>query len=108
MKKVVFTLMLLASFCFSAYAETEPPQTFSEAMRWYKEAAKEGNPRAQFLLGLMYHNGIRVGRDLVEAERWYRAAALKGHSSAQLSLAVILHKGEISQADPTVRYAGTS
>jgi TPR repeat protein len=49
-------------------------QSDLEALRWYRKAADQGHPKAQFGLGLMYFHGLGVGPDFREAARWYRKA----------------------------------
>jgi TPR repeat protein len=50
--------------------------------------AQAGDPRAQYLLGLMSFHGLwPVARDVKEAMRWFAAAAAKGHAEAQYALA---------------------
>ena len=38
-------------------------QNHAEAVRWYRAAAKQGVPGAQFNLGLMYANGQGIAQD---------------------------------------------
>ena len=58
----------------------------TEAVRWYRRAAEQGDVLAQYNLGWMYENGRGVGRDRVEAVRWYRLAAEQGDADAQRAL----------------------
>ncbi len=37
--------------------------------------AEQGNPTAQYRLGVMYDSGFGVTRDEAEAMKWYRRAA---------------------------------
>jgi TPR repeat protein len=66
------------------------PQNFTEAMRWYRMAADQGNATAQTIIGSMYGNRFRdvqvVPQNYAEAVRWYRMAADQGNSQGQLSL----------------------
>ena len=50
------------------------------------EQAKEGNPAAQFEVGLCYAWGEGVRQDYDEAARWARKAAKQGNAKAQLAL----------------------
>lgn len=53
------------------------------------EAARQGDPYAQFAFGLMQERGIGVQRDLAEAVRWYDLSARKGNIYAQNNLGLI-------------------
>ncbi|MBL8697474.1 MAG: sel1 repeat family protein [Alphaproteobacteria bacterium] len=58
-------------------------------------AGHAGDPRAQYLLGLMSQRGLPpVTRDLDEAVRWFGHAAHKGHGDAQYALAQAFARGE--------------
>ena len=55
--------------------------------------AEEGNPIAQYNLGLMYDNGEGVPQDYAEAMRWYRLAAEQGCADAQYELGYMYENG---------------
>ena len=61
--------------------------------RWFKEAV-QGNPYAQYSLGLRFARGDEVERNNVEAAKWYRRAAEQGCSEAQLMLGVCFMDGD--------------
>ena len=61
-------------------------QDYSEAVKWYRKAAEQGNAKAQCLLGLMYTLGQGVSRDKSEAVNWFRKAARQGDTNAQEAL----------------------
>ena len=65
----------------------------TEAVRWYRLAAEQGNAEAQSNLGVMYGNGQGVGQDDAEAVRWYRLAAEQGHAHAQNNLGFMYRDG---------------
>jgi len=46
----------------------------TEAMRWYQQAAGQGNAEAEFALGQMYSRGWGVPRDVEDAMRWFQMA----------------------------------
>lgn len=84
-----------------AVAQPAPrPGSFSEAMRWYQDAAAAGNARAQFLLAVKYEAGIDAPKDLVAARSWYARAAEQNHPLAQFKLALMLERGLGGMADP--------
>jgi TPR repeat protein len=61
-------------------------QDKNEAAKWYRLAAEQGDPDAQFILGVMYYQGDRVGKDVREAFKWFRLAAEQGSPEAQSTL----------------------
>jgi ABC-type transport system substrate-binding protein len=56
--------------------------------------AREGDSRAQYLIGLLYHRGLYLPKDDAAARLWYGLAAEQGHSGAQNNLGLMLMKGE--------------
>ena len=70
------------------------PKDYAEALRWYRLAAEQGDPFAQFDLGSHYSEGIGVPKDEKEALRWWQSAAAQGFPPAQHSLGKVLARGE--------------
>ena len=68
------------------------PLDYSEATKWFRLAAEQGDAEAQWNLGLMYHKGRGVIKDDREAVRWFRKAAQQGDPDAQRFLLVIRGK----------------
>lgn len=70
---------------------TDPavPQNIEEAAKWYAKAAKQGYPKAQHNLALLYEDGRGVPQSYTEAAKWYAKAAKAGFSEAQNNLAVL-------------------
>ena len=82
----------------------------SEAAKWYRKAAEQGDINAEFKLGAMYATLYEVGkgvvRDYGESIKWYhkavdqyRKAADQGVAVAQCSLGQIYRQGEIVPQD---------
>jgi uncharacterized protein len=69
------------------------PQSYPDALIWYRRAAEQGNMYAQHNLGLMYANAQGVLRDDSQAVIWFRLAAAQEYASAQYNLALTLHRG---------------
>ncbi len=68
---------------------------YTEAVKWYRRAAEQGDAHGQFCLGNMYHDGKGVAQNYVEAAKWWRRAAEQGKDSlAQYQLAGAYAKGE--------------
>ena len=53
-----------------------------KALFWWTKAAEQGNPRAQFQLGLMYSYGVGVLEDFIKSYAWFNLAALQGDDIA--------------------------
>jgi TPR repeat protein len=70
------------------------PKDYTEAVKWFRKAAKQGDSRAQFSLGLRCANGEGVPQDYLEAVKWYRRAAEQGDSSAQNNLGLMYANGK--------------
>ena len=77
----------------------EPP---SRAKHMFETmlAAEQGFVRAQYNLGICYHDGKGVPRDEVEAVKWYRKAAEQGFAPAQINLGICYFNGEGVAKDP--------
>jgi uncharacterized protein len=74
-------------------------QNFSEAARWYERLARQGDPRAQTSLGLMYARGYGVEKNLETARKWWSFAAAQNDPGAQYNLGVIYSRGEGVEQD---------
>ena len=68
-------------------------QDYTEAVKWYRKAAEQGNAAAQCNLGVMYYNGNGVSQDYAEAVKWYRKAAEQGNAIAQSNLGYMYENG---------------
>jgi ligand-binding sensor domain-containing protein len=59
----------------------------------YWHDARQGNPVAQFSLGIIYTVGVGVPRDPTAAIKWYRLAAEQGAVDAQINLGFMFDIG---------------
>lgn len=57
-----------------------------EAVKWFRKAAKQNNPDAQYKLGECYFDGFGVTPKKAEAVKWFRKAAKQGSRKAQTKL----------------------
>lgn len=62
---------------------------FKEAESRFRTLANNGNPPAQYNLGVMYTRGEGVPQDLVQAYFWFSLAASKRYGSARQSRATV-------------------
>lgn len=74
-------------------------QSFTEAATWYLKAARQGYPKAQHNLALLYEDGRGLEQSYEQAAIWYAKAAKAGFSEAQNNLAVLYILGNGVGAD---------
>ena len=74
-----------------AHAGMTPEEV--KAYEDYKAKAEKGDPVAQNNLGLCYHNGDGVVKDLMQAVSWWRKAAEQGDADASHNLGLCYHNG---------------
>jgi hypothetical protein len=61
-------------------------QSYTEAVKWYRKSAEQGNARAQYNLGYCYHYGQGVEQSYTEAVKWHRKSAAQGDERAKAAL----------------------
>ena len=62
-------------------------KSWKEAVLWYRKAAEQELPRAQYNLAWCYENGRGVEKDRDRALELYRKAAEQDYADAQKALA---------------------
>jgi len=62
-----------------------------KALRLFKKSAKQGYPRADYQLGIMYRDGVGAGRDRQAAIKWFRLAAAWGELDAKKALEELIN-----------------
>lgn len=68
-------------------------QSFEEALKWWKEAAKRGYTVAMNNIGLLYANGYGVPQDYTEAFNWWHQSAFLGNAWAMNSVGDLYENG---------------
>ena len=63
---------------------------YSQAAKWFRMAAAQGNAIGQSQLGFLYAVGRGVKQDDVEAAKWERKAAEQGNVAAQFFVGLLL------------------
>ncbi len=81
------SLGVLLSGCSGGPANLSP---FESAQR----DTNRGDPVAQFNLGVMYHKGEGVARDLQTAAKWYGLSAEQGWPAAETNLGHMYYNGQ--------------
>jgi len=66
---------------------------YIKAAQWFREASINGVANARYNLGVLYHQGIGVEKNLDTAIGWYRAAADMKHPEAQYNLGIAYIEG---------------
>lgn len=64
-------------------------QSYEEAVKWYRKAARHNHASAQYALGVCYAEGLGVRQSLSKSEKWHRKAAGQGHPLAQHNLNIL-------------------
>ncbi len=54
----------------------------AEAVKWYRQAAEQGDAEAQNNLGWCYNNGMGVVKDEMEGYKWVLLAGAQGQENA--------------------------
>lgn len=94
--------LLAAFFCLYsviAVANVEPGVKalerghHSTALRAWLPLAREGDPKAQNNVGLMYERGLGVTQSYPDAMNWYRQAAEQGLPEAHHNLGLLYYSG---------------
>lgn len=70
------------------------PKDYAEAVKWFRQAADQGDADGQCNLATMYNQGLGVKKDYVEAVKWFMESAKQGHPVAQFHLGIIYQNGE--------------
>jgi len=68
-------------------------QSFEEALKWWKEAARRGYTVAMNNIGLLYANGHGVPQDYTEALNWWHQSAFLGNAWAMNSVGDLYENG---------------
>ncbi|QQG36987.1 MAG: SEL1-like repeat protein [Micavibrio aeruginosavorus] len=73
---------------------------FTQAAKWFEEAALNGIANARYNLGVLYHQGLGVAQDTNKAINWYKAAASQNHPEAQYNLGIAYIEGVGTEYNP--------
>lgn len=59
---------------------------YQQAMKWFREASKQGSGEASAGIAELYEQGLGVPKSSVEAEVWWELAAKQGYDQQELDL----------------------
>lgn len=65
-----------------------------EALEWYLKAAENGDPQANYYVGIMYYYGEGAEMNKSEAYKWYMKATYKGNVDAMEAIGMQYHSGQ--------------
>jgi TPR repeat protein len=68
-------------------------QDWGNALRWFVQAANQGDALAQNMIGEMYGRGEGVGQNDAEALRWFTLAAEQKNHEAETNLGITYREG---------------
>jgi len=74
----------IGHFCILRATRGNPDYT--EAAKWYRLAAEQGNAEGQVNLGTMYAEGQGVPQDYALAHKWLNLAAAKGGTTRGIAV----------------------
>ncbi len=75
-------------------------QDYTKAAFWFRKAADNGVANAAYNLGVLYHQGLGLKKNMKEAIHWYKVAAEQGHPEAQYNLGIAFIEGIGVPYDP--------
>ena len=99
MKRLAAILILAVGLASNANAGMDEGVQFyitgeyDKALAEFKPLAEQGDAKAQYYMGFLYHHGYGMKRDEVEAAKWFRMGAEQGEWQSQYYLGVIYEKG---------------
>ena len=83
------------------------PQRGDEAVMFWRQAARGGDAKSQYLVGIQYFNGELVPQDYVQAYAWLSLAARAGVAGAAEALATARSNMDAPAIEAGTRLAGT-
>lgn len=95
--------VVLAYFYDTGHAVTSDPR---EALEWYKKAAQQDDPLAQWLVGRMIYADLVPPRDLNEAQAWLEKSSSHGDPFAEYLLGrIALERSDYARSANRFRQA---
>lgn len=96
MKKLAYILLITTGIsCFSHYSKAQDSADYQQM----EQLANQGNPEAQYNIGVMYDQGIGVPQNGNKAVEWYEKAAKQRLYQAEFNLGVLYDEGIIVPQD---------
>jgi TPR repeat protein len=73
---------------------------YATAFKEFQQAARLGDPRSQYQLGVLYVNGDGTTADFNAAATWFKMAAAKNHVKAKEALEFMIASGHVPENAP--------
>jgi hypothetical protein len=64
-------------------------QNYAEALKWYRKAAKQNDPKAQHNIGVIYALGLGVPQDNIRAYAWLSLAYSNGYEKSKDTILIL-------------------
>ena len=89
-------LFCVSTISIAAISNILPIPSQKQTLRFerIKNLAGQGDPSSQYLLGLMYEDGVGTSINIIKAFEWYYKSANTGYLKAQVQLGVMYWHGE--------------
>jgi TPR repeat protein len=84
---MVTATVYLLSDAFTQSVADYHHHNYIQALNGFYALAKQGDPRAEYNLGLMYANGNGVHQSTPKAKQWFEKSAHQGYGAAQYNVA---------------------
>jgi TPR repeat protein len=78
---------------FASFTGRGVEQDASESLRWYRLAAEQGHPGAQYVVAIMCGAGFGQTKDDAKAVNWCRQSAEQGDADAQHEIGIMYSMG---------------
>jgi TPR repeat protein len=91
---IAFTLCLIPLLAL-------PQSSAASVIDDLRAKAEAGDAQAEYELGIAYHNGLGVPKDVRKASHWWRKAAEHGSTEGQFNLGVLYASGDGVPMDQT-------
>lgn len=89
----LFLVIFISSYALATFERHKRLIYPYSSLEKIQKLAQQGDPIAQFKLGVAYEEGKGVPHDCKQAFSWYRQAADQDHQGAQNTLAVLYERG---------------
>ena len=67
---------------------------YAAALAEWQPLAEQGDPQAQYQIGILHYRGDGVVQDYRQAAKWFRRAAERGDADAQFNLGLLYAEGK--------------
>ena len=100
MRRLILAALVLAVLTGGALGDSGAglrafdAEDYATAYRELLPAAEAGEPKAQYVLGLIFDAGLGRDKDPAGAVKWVEKAATQGHEEAQRTLGIFYEEGK--------------